>query len=207
MSFNAVPTVANGDSWSAAQHNTYLKDNMAALWPGTTAGDLDYYSAANAKTRLAKPSVTSLLQNSSAGVPSWVRSIVSMIGAIHDFAMVESTTEFITTSTTGEDITGMSTTLTLTHFCDILLIASGSIAATGGSDQAILIPSIAGVHHTLNASCPRTYFTQYSPVSVTWARLNTGGGTHTIKLRLASAGGANAYFIGGTLIAVAMVSS
>jgi len=34
-----------------------------------------------------------------------------------------------------------------------------------------------------------------------------GGGTHTIKLRLASVGGANAYFLGGTLIAAAFVAS
>lgn len=56
MAFNSVPTVSNGDSWSAAQHNTYIKDNFAAVWVGTTAGDIDYYTSASAKSRLAKPS-------------------------------------------------------------------------------------------------------------------------------------------------------
>lgn len=31
MTFSPVPTVATGDLWTAANHNTYLKDNMAAL--------------------------------------------------------------------------------------------------------------------------------------------------------------------------------
>lgn len=72
MSFTTVPTVSNGDSWSAAQHNTYLRDNMAALFPYTTAGDLAYASASNALSRLAKPSVDSVLKNTSAGTPSWL---------------------------------------------------------------------------------------------------------------------------------------
>jgi hypothetical protein len=71
MAFTSVPTVATGDVWSAANHNQYIKDNFAALWVGSAAGDIDYYSSATAKTRLAKPSVDSVLKNTSAGVPSW----------------------------------------------------------------------------------------------------------------------------------------
>lgn len=53
MSYNAVPTVAPGDAWSAAQHNTYIRDNFAAMWKGVSAGDLDYYTGAIDKMRLA----------------------------------------------------------------------------------------------------------------------------------------------------------
>ena len=31
MAYSTVPTVSTSDSWTASQHNTYLKDNMAAL--------------------------------------------------------------------------------------------------------------------------------------------------------------------------------
>jgi len=72
MSFTTVPTVSNGDSWSAAQHNTYLRDNMAALFPYSAAGDIAYASASNALSRLAKPSVDSVLKMGSGGVPSWL---------------------------------------------------------------------------------------------------------------------------------------
>ena len=62
MSFSSVPTVANGDSWSAAQHNTYLRDNMAALFPYTTNGDMAYRSGAGVLSRLALGAAYKLLR-------------------------------------------------------------------------------------------------------------------------------------------------
>lgn len=70
MSFNTVPTVANGDSWSAAQHNTYLRDNFAAVWVGTTAGDVDYYVNATSKARVGIGTNGYIFQ-SNGSVPSW----------------------------------------------------------------------------------------------------------------------------------------
>lgn len=76
-----VPTVANGDSWSAAQHNTYLRDNIEALWPYTTAGDLAYASAANQLARLGIGTAYQFMQTIS-GAPAW--------GGLH-FATVNKT--------------------------------------------------------------------------------------------------------------------
>jgi hypothetical protein len=55
MAYSAVPTVTTGDTWSAANHNTYIRDNFAAGVPDifTAAGDLAYASAANAAAPLA----------------------------------------------------------------------------------------------------------------------------------------------------------
>ena len=53
MAYSAVPLVATGDLWTAANQNTYLRDNMSSIWVGTTAGDVDYYTGAAAKSRLA----------------------------------------------------------------------------------------------------------------------------------------------------------
>jgi len=53
VAYSVVPLVATGDLWTAANQNTYLRDNMAAIWVGTTAGDVDYYTGAANKSRLA----------------------------------------------------------------------------------------------------------------------------------------------------------
>lgn len=53
MGYSPVPTVVTGDLWTAANHNTYVKDNLAALWPYLAAGDVAVASGANALARLA----------------------------------------------------------------------------------------------------------------------------------------------------------
>lgn len=40
MTYLPIPTVATGDMWTAANHNTYLKDNLAALNQLATENDL-----------------------------------------------------------------------------------------------------------------------------------------------------------------------
>jgi len=70
MAFTTVPTVATGDLWSAANHNTYIKDNFSAIFVGTTAGDIDYYTSATTKSRLA--AVNGGVLKSSGSAPSWL---------------------------------------------------------------------------------------------------------------------------------------
>lgn len=67
---NTVPTVANGDSWSAAQHNTFLRDNIEALWPYVTAGDIAYAAAANQLGRLSLGAAKKIL-SSTGSAPAW----------------------------------------------------------------------------------------------------------------------------------------
>lgn len=81
---STVPTVANGDSWSAAQHNTYLRDNIEALWPYTTAGDMAYASASNQLSRLPIGTSYKFLQ-SSGSAPQW--------GALHFASVYHNTTQ------------------------------------------------------------------------------------------------------------------
>lgn len=71
MSFNNGFTAVTGATYTAAQYNTYVRDNFTAIWVGTTAGDIDYYSSSTAKTRLAIGTAGQmLLSNGSA--PTWV---------------------------------------------------------------------------------------------------------------------------------------
>lgn len=55
MAYSIVPTVATGDLWTAAQHNTYIRDNFAAGVPDifTTKGDLAVATGADACSRFA----------------------------------------------------------------------------------------------------------------------------------------------------------
>lgn len=53
MSFTTPRTWTYGETVTEAQLNEQLRDNMNALWTGTTAGDMDYYTSNATKTRLA----------------------------------------------------------------------------------------------------------------------------------------------------------
>lgn len=109
MSRSAVPTVSNGDSWSAAQQNTYLRDNEAAHWPYTTAGDMAYATGAADLARLAKPSVEAVMKNDNGGVPSWL-TITQMfpVVATHNNATGHS----YTTAVTWRDMPNSSASIT-----------------------------------------------------------------------------------------------
>jgi len=73
MAYTAVPTVSTGDLWTAANQNTYLKDNMAAGVPDifTAAGQLAVASAANAATALAHPAVAGRQLTTTAAGVEW----------------------------------------------------------------------------------------------------------------------------------------
>jgi len=73
MAYNAVPTLTTGDIWSAANANTYWRDNFAAGVPDifTAAGDIAIATAANAASPLAIGSVGKALISSSDGLPAW----------------------------------------------------------------------------------------------------------------------------------------
>lgn len=63
MAYTAVPTVATGDLWTAANHNTYIRDNFAAGIPDifTTKGDIAVATASDAAARLGVGSDGQLL--------------------------------------------------------------------------------------------------------------------------------------------------
>lgn len=72
MSYSVVPTVADGDIWTASEHNTYIKNNLAAIWKGSAAGDMDYYSGSADKVRLPIGTALQLLRvNAGATAPEW----------------------------------------------------------------------------------------------------------------------------------------
>lgn len=73
MGYSPLPTVVTGDSWTAANANTYWRDNFAAGVPDIfeAAGDLAYGSNINAAAKLVLGSARQRLTVSDAGLPAW----------------------------------------------------------------------------------------------------------------------------------------
>ena len=54
MTYQALPTVATGDMWTAAENNTYIKNNFEETWRYDSAGDLLYCDGTNTLDFLPK---------------------------------------------------------------------------------------------------------------------------------------------------------
>lgn len=71
MAYTVVPSVVTGQTYSAANYNTYVKSNFDAVWKYTTAGDIVYATDAASLARLALGGVGSLLR-AGASAPNWL---------------------------------------------------------------------------------------------------------------------------------------
>lgn len=71
MAYSTVPTVATGDLWTAANHNTYIRDNFAAGVPDlfTTKGDSAWATAADTAARMGVGANKQLVYADSAATP------------------------------------------------------------------------------------------------------------------------------------------
>jgi hypothetical protein len=70
MSFTSMTTRAAGYVVKAATDWNVMIANFAALWVGTTAGDIDYYDSATSKTRIAIGAADTFVKTSGT-VPAW----------------------------------------------------------------------------------------------------------------------------------------
>ncbi len=73
MSFDNSYTAVTGATYQASDYNTGTKGNFTAVWVGTTAGDIDYYTSATAKNRLAL--VSGGLLYGGASAPAWLAKV------------------------------------------------------------------------------------------------------------------------------------
>jgi hypothetical protein len=63
-------TTLTGQTITATHLNQQIRNNILALWPGTTAGDIDFYDSATTKARVGIGSSGQFL-SVVAGVPAW----------------------------------------------------------------------------------------------------------------------------------------
>jgi hypothetical protein len=72
MSITVVPSAITGQTLSAAQWNTQVRDNINGIWVLTTAGDMLYATGSAAAARLAAGAAYKTLRMNSAGnAPEW----------------------------------------------------------------------------------------------------------------------------------------
>lgn len=69
MAFDNSFTAVTGATLAAGDWNTAVKGNWTASWVGTTAGDLNYYSSATAKSRLALGAAHTFLKSEGGSAP------------------------------------------------------------------------------------------------------------------------------------------
>jgi len=73
MAFNNSFTAVTGATYTAAQYNTYTRDNLTAVWVYTTAGDFAYATSATTLNRLGLTAAYDILQiNAGVTAPAWV---------------------------------------------------------------------------------------------------------------------------------------
>lgn len=82
MSFNNSYTAVTGATYTAAQYNTYTRDNLTAIWVYTTTGDLAYATSATTLARLGIGAAGSIL-TSNGTAPQW-----SALGSAYQFLQV-----------------------------------------------------------------------------------------------------------------------
>lgn len=100
MGITVVPSAVTGQTLSAAQWNTQVRDNINGIWVLTTAGDMIYATGASAAARLAL--VTGGVLYGGASAPAWLSPVANgllkggasapswlTVGAAHTFLKAE----------------------------------------------------------------------------------------------------------------------
>jgi hypothetical protein len=202
MAYTTVPTVATGDTWSAANHNTYIKDNFAAVWPGTTAGDMDYYTSATAKSRLAIGTSGTVL-TSSGTAPQWsaTSALTNTPGSVHAVGWIETGA-----GSAGASYTDVvSVTLTTTKTCTIIAMASVNMNSSGASKYSYVRLSIDGTTNPSGNNVGMTYGTSVQNADTNSQKTGTTAGSKVVKVQVSADAAATTTIVGGSLIAFAVV--
>jgi len=203
MAFNNSFTAVTGATYTAAQYNTHVRDNLTAIWVYTTAGDIAYATSATALVRLGIGASNTVL-GSSGSAPQWTHT-PPIAGVLH----TKNTVYFAPggqqfTGSTWGDITGATFNLTLTVTCTIMVWA----VVTGyqqDSGRAFYVRANVNGVADPESSFPYNG-TQVRNESLPYIYYATGitAGTRTVKLQTQGDGGSNGVFVErGRLIALA----
>ena len=199
MAFTTPITAVTGATILDTDWNTSMRDNLNAVWKYTAAGDTIVGASATTTTKLARPASTSIFQEDSSGVASWLPKI--NIAGIH----AKGTVDFSVNMYAGGwvDVTGSTITLTLTVTCTIIVIAGG----TGYCDNTGYFEIRTVIDGTTDG-----FYSQNQGPSVaggrneylSWRRYKTGvtAGSRSIKMQFTCTSGA---FFQGRLIVLAFV--
>lgn len=201
MAYTPVPTVSTGDLWTAADHNTYIKDNFAAGVPAiiTAKGDLVVGSGSQSAGILSVGDDYNLLTtlSSEALGLKWVP-----LSQILQFDKKQALSTD-TTSTDWVDISESVLSMTLNRTSTIIAIAVGTGRASSGNTLYVrlVIDGVAGEEILLGTTAAVDLNT---PTMLSFYRSGVAAGSRTIKLQYKSSAGGQVNFYNGTLVAFAI---
>lgn len=204
MAFTSPMTAVTGATYTAAQFNTHVRDNLNAIWVGTTAGDMAYWTSATTRARLAKGAANTVLMNNGS-VPSW-SSNPAISGLFAKIGGVSFSPDADYSGGAYADVTGATVTLVLPAGKTYTIMSIASIQAyntyAGSGRQTKIQTVIDGTaqnHDGANGSMnpPRNE-------GETRIAIKTGvtSGSKVVKLQ-AMADGNPTHVTGGYLIAIA----
>lgn len=204
MAFDNSFTAIVGATYTAAQYNTHVRDNFTAVWVYTTAGDIVYATSATALARLAKPSVDSLLKNTSSGVPSWL-SIAALPGRLHTYGENYSNSGSTSASTSYAAIgAGVYVDLTLASICTVIAFAFGAGTKNSGSSDGYFGISIDGTQDPNDKNAFRGVTN--TPFATMYHKASVPVGTRRVELKYKTANAADTVgFSMGLVAALAFI--
>lgn len=127
MAFTTVPTYTTNQLVTSSHANTYWRDNMNAMFPYTTAGDLAYASTTTVLSRLEIGAAGKRL-GSDGSVPSW------LYGApLLDYDIDAITSKWTSTTTQAFQDTPLSVDLSLAVAGIVVAFFSGSVQSSSSS--------------------------------------------------------------------------
>lgn len=175
-----VPIVYTGDWIDSAWINQFIGDNLRAFKQGfVNAGDMAYAQDGNTIGAVAKPSVDSLLKNTTAGVPSWL-AIANLPGRLHTYGTHYSDSGLSTTSTSFVN-TGITFNLTLGVVCHVFAFAFGTGMKASGAYNGEFIVSINGSNDPNEAIVVKS--TSPTPFGTMYYVENVPTGSRVVHLR------------------------
>ena len=192
MAYTPIPTQNTGDLWTAANHNTYIKDNFAAGVPAifTAKGDLAVASASGVAGRLAAGTNGHALQADSTQALGMKWAGIAGGAVAARYTMSGTTSVANTTST----IVNYATSVFDTH-----------TAVTAGAAWKFTVPASMGGYYLVTA-------TAYLQTSAAWgpdeyARLelfkNNSLNTYLGSKFITTATSCSVFVIGAAIIALA----
>jgi hypothetical protein len=158
MSFTAPRTWVYGETVTEAQFNEQFRDNLNAIWVGTNAGDMDYYTSNAAKSRIGIGNVGDVLSVNSSTVPTWIGGGMSLLaGTVLAGSLVP-----------GGSINFTNLNQSFTHLHCMVMVA------TGGTNTAL------GVY--LNGDTAANYAYRVEYIQDDWAITTTNVGLSANEL-------------------------
>lgn len=127
MTRTAWPTVSAGQVWTAANFNTYCRDNDLAYWKYTTAGDLVYADASNSLARVGVGASGTLLA-SDGTKPYWM-SVSSVNYRLEKFASTSWSNTYSVGDVNKAKLTNGTVNVALTDAQQYLVLVRAQVRA------------------------------------------------------------------------------